>query len=346
MIKTYQYIHTDHSKLHEFVMAFFTRIEHETGDFDDTFFDPAFLSNIVNHHPRILKDKFKSIYNQIKDWQQPIKTAFIQSIKDSNSIKEICEGLATPTKTDTIDSTIREDIKTLFKTLYEEILKGSKHYKTHYGSLLDHFKALRSNTDNNFEYCPTCGLVELKTEYDETRNQYDHYLAKDIYPFSAINFYNLVPICTDCNGLDNKSNKDTLHHGKAFFPYDPTHQGIDIAIAIDDPNQSDLTAIKWNILYTQNGTETQEITTWKYLYNIETRYQNYVKGRVMNWYKHYHEFFYDKDTIEDIPDEQRRKNNYLRNKKSDKIIKYQTLTTLLNSNIEAARQAANEYSLY
>lgn len=111
--------------------------------------------------------------------------------------------------------------------------------------------------------------------------------------FSAINFRNLVPICSDCNSLHVKSNVDILSFtGKVFYPFDTSHAGIafDITIAQNAP---DLENIEWKIDYFCAAGKEDELRAWKAIYKIEDRHKKHLRGNIKNWYKHYWDYMTD-----------------------------------------------------
>ena len=208
---------------------------------------------------------------------------FCEAIRKSNDIKGICNGDIIPWKEADIPLEVRELTKTLFIKLYEDVLKGSI-FKENYGGRLDHYHAFKKIAHNDYEFCPACGMVEMKTYEDKRTDQYDHYLPKDIYPFSSVNFENLVPICIDCNSLEVKSNKDILSYtGKVFYPFEGNMDQIIIEIQIKT-NNTDLSKIVWDIDYSCIIAKDEEIQAWKNVYNIESRHQTHVSGRIgMNY---------------------------------------------------------------
>ena len=69
--------------------------------------------------------------------------------------------------------------------------------------------------------CPYCGRsyiyrVEKKGKNGEVavKPQLDHFLPKRIYPFLAMNFFNLIPCCTQCNLAPCKVDNDPLDSSK------------------------------------------------------------------------------------------------------------------------------------
>ena len=99
---------------------------------------------------------------------------------------------------------IIEDINALFnqifvKEIYEDIKVFNKNE-------LIEWKGL--------EICPYCGVKTI-IPYDGPDNntekpQIDHYLPKSKFPFFAISYFNLFPVCTECNNFHNKGEHNPL----------------------------------------------------------------------------------------------------------------------------------------
>jgi hypothetical protein len=288
MLRTYKYLQSDHSKLHEFIMAFFNRIENETSDFSVSFFEPDFRP-IVNRHRKIVKKRCQDIYGAMKAWPATERTSFCEAIRKSNDIKSICEGTVRPLKADQIPADIRDLVKKLFIDLYEQVLDG-RSFTAKYRSLKDHFDAFRK-LNSEITLCPICGMSELKTHFDKSRDQYDHYLPKALYPLSSINFENLVPICRECNSSDCKGADDPIAAatGKLFYPYDENHKGIKIDFQIVADN-IEVDNIEWGVAFTSPDGKQDEVLSWRTIYKIDGRYKGFVQGRIAKWYKLYWEY--------------------------------------------------------
>lgn len=345
MINTYSYIATSHAKLHEFVIAFFNRIEFETGVYSTAFYEPDFYTNLVSRHKTILEKAFKNIYTETRTWRQPKRTKFCDGIRNSNEIKAICEGTIKPWKESDIPAEVRAVTKKLFINLYNSVLKG-KFFAPIYGNRKTHFEQFKKHAHNDYLYCPCCGLEEMKTYADKITDQYDHYLPKDEYPFSSVNFENLVPTCTTCNSLEVKSSKDILSYkGKAFFPYDSTHKEINIEHKIVK-NDTEISKIEWVTSYTNNDGKDDEITAWKKIYNIVDRHTKHVKGRVEKWYKFYDEYMKDADSIKEIPDIGIRSKSYIRTLKSKKTLERLSISEIAKTFDLKVRKDVETYSRF
>lgn len=290
MLKTYKYVATDHSKLHEFIVSFFSKIEKENGDFKLDFFDPEFQP-IVAAHPRLIKNRCRAIYEKFKKLDDGRRADFCKRLVESNEIDKICSGEIEPLRIDNIPDEIRDDVSTLFEDLYEKTLKQKESaFRKQYGSLVDHFRQLKSQ-NRDIVICPACGLNPVSTEFDAERDDYDHYLPKSIYPLSSVNFKNLVPVCTKCNSKDVKSNIDIIRDttGKVFYPFDEHHKGISVEAKIIK-NTASLSDIDWDLVFSNDDGGADKVKSWKTIYKIEERYKRSIKGRVNTWHSAFQSF--------------------------------------------------------
>jgi hypothetical protein len=344
MINSYTFFDSDVNKLNGFVLAFFNRIEFETGDFSTTFFEAEFYHNLVKRHKGILLKNFQSIFSITKTWTQAKRTALCESIRTSNEIEQVCEGNVSATKAADISADIKDLLLLLFKQLYKDVLFG-KYFKPNYGDRRSHYHNFRQHSNNGYPTCPACGIVAMHTWVDEITDQYDHYLPKDTYPFSSVNFQNLVPICRDCNSIEVKSNDDVLRHtGKAFFPFDSNHQPIEFETKISK-NAPEIKNIEWSVDYVCEEGKEDELTAWKATYKIEKRHKDHVKGNFHAWHKSYWDFFHDKESIAEDPEESKRTRTYLRARKSSQF-EFQSLSAFLGAKSLTAMSLSKGASRY
>jgi hypothetical protein len=301
VLRSYKFVETAHRQLHNNIIAFFNRIEFETGNYSSTFFDADFYNQIVSHHKTILEKPLKQIFAIIKNWDQTKRSRFCQRIKESNDLKRICKRELAPLKLSDIDKEITDnvDIKKLFSDLYKQVLYGDN-CKTSYGNMQDHFKLFKSPENDIFK-CPICGLLPQNSK-EEKKEDYDHLLPYTIYPFSSVNFENLAPICVDCNS-DYKKDKDVLdNEGKRiFYYYDDTHRGIRIEAKLENEKEN-----SFSFSYTTIDDRKEEIGSWNQIFAITDRYEKRAKGKSDNWYRHYWEFLED-PSYKDIELEMKKK---------------------------------------
>lgn len=342
MLRSYKYIETPHRFLNENIIAFFNRIEFETGDYATTFFDLNFYNTIVSHHKKILEKPLKSIFEIIKNWGQVKRTSFCNKIRESNDIERICKREVSPLKIDDIDKEITDvvNIKKLFSDLYKQVLYGN-HSESSYGNMQEHFKLFKTNENEIFK-CPVCGLIPQNTR-EEKKEDYDHLLPYTIYPFSSVNFKNLAPICVDCNS-DYKEDKDVLDNGgrKIFYYYDHLHEGITINAKLDSEKEH---LFSFSYLTTDN--RMQEIESWIEIFDIDNRYIMRAKGKADSWFKHYWEFL-EKPKYKDL-DLVLKKDIFLGINESDEdveVIKIPVIEAMENSPlVTKAYQEAAKYKM-
>lgn len=291
MIRSYKYENSAvQLRLHELILSFFDGIENETGVFDDSFFS-ADLLYLANRHPQILKAPCIAIYNTIRIWSQQDRSNFCLQIRDSNNIESICAGNILPKRLSRTITDLFKILRDLFLNLYKQVLDGDAFNTRFTTNLRSHFDSF-SKLNSDITLCPICGIGELKKHQDVTRDQYDHYLPQSLYPLSSVNFKNLVPTCKECNSLDVKAEKDIValaSNKKLFFPYDSAHKGITVSFQVTTDNAK-IDDIKWGITYTNPDSKIDEVISWKSIYDIDNRYQGFVKARIEKWYRHFWEY--------------------------------------------------------
>lgn len=295
MIKSYKYHISCHIMLHSHVMAFFDRIEFETGSFDDDFFDDDF-KDIVKRHPEVLEKRCKDIFEEFKILSQLERTNLCEIIRKSNDIENICCGKYVPPTYDNKVKGVYKKLRVLFLSLYKQVLDGDGFKDKYNTTLRDHFNGF-CNLNKEITLCPICGIGELKKADDDFRDQYDHFLPKGLYPFSSVNFANLVPSCTECNSFNAKGEKDTIavSTGVLFYPFDENHNGISIKCEIKEET---VDSCEWTIKYANPDGNDDKITSWRTLYNIDSRYIGYIKARIEKWYSSYWKYINSPKTQE------------------------------------------------
>lgn len=346
MIRSYRYINTVHTRLNEYVFAFFRKIETDTNGFRDELFESEFLP-IVKRHRKILKKRFKIIYEHVSSLSATDRRAFCQRIIESNQIEQICNGSYKPSIIDNNANGISSTLRNLFHDLYDQVIDGKPFQELNNTTFRDHFNQF-SDMNRDITLCPLCGIGELKKSQDKCRDQYDHYLPKSLYPFSSINFYNLVPCCMECNSLEVKGDKDTItvSTGKLFFPYDDNHKGISLVVKVRHDNP-EIEKINWELIFSSPDNKDEEIESWKTIYEIESRYQGFIRVRINKWYKHYYDYITSSKKLDRNVSEA--KEDYIRFLEKDdslglSFIRKPTLDGLLSgSNIVQAESEALKY---
>lgn len=204
-----------------------------------------------------------------------------KAVYENNKIEELCKGAYTPIRykylmtvfTKDYETEMIDNIKVFCKNLYEKCLTLKPIYDR-YGKIKEYHDMLVGDDDR----CHNCGCPSLITMHAKTvRNAFDHYLAKQTYPFVSVNFKNLVPSCYTCNSLYKKA-KDILEvrgkRKKAFYPFTNEHYEIKFQIKFKPSVTYDKTLqpkdfdIKCSCLGHQ-----EEAENWMRVYNIQEQYK-------------------------------------------------------------------------
>lgn len=166
-------------------------------------------------------------------------------------------------------------IRYLFETRgYDELVKG-----INYDSDKKKYSAYEFVSLINLKTCPYCNrnyisIIDKKyTHQKKTRPELDHFHPKSIYPFLAVNYYNLIPSCSTCNKL--KSDDDSL---RLMNPYDEAIKKIEITYWLNDMKFYNVTSLK-DISFESEKSITIEIDnitpSHNYAFQLDNLYQEH-----------------------------------------------------------------------
>jgi hypothetical protein len=298
MIFTYKFV-PDHKayKLHNYIVAFFNKITglDNSTPFSITLFEADFQPFLVERSnnqtiPNTLQNLFKNFYEAYISLptlleRQSVNNAF----QNNNSIEILCSNNSISSiKLNSLDEIIQKPTKELFEYLYSTTLKRVDfNIQNHY----EEFDKL--NTNRICGFCGIDSLVSPKTGDNYYQQDYDHLLDIGSYPFSAVNFKNIVPICEKCNSKFKHIKPllvdDNGKRRKAFHPY---LQQVDLhRIIIECPDKlpkgSKDDSVKWTITFVAfNQNQNEEINTWVTVYKIDERYKEIVINQYDSWLKY------------------------------------------------------------
>ena len=220
------------------------------------------------------------VYNIFQGFDQPTKDLLAQAYRDNNNVFDLCkqQNGCTPyfyATLQTLNEPLKNELITFYKSLFTSVIH-LKVVQDKIGTIDDHYDQFV--TTNDERKCPFCGLNSIKGPNRTVRDAYDHYLPKDIYPFNAINFKNLAPMCHECNSShklrqDPITNPLTHIRRNAFFPYDPDNKyEINIDLTFNNP---DVNTLSENdvIVNLTSPTHQLEVDTWREVFGIEERYK-------------------------------------------------------------------------
>jgi hypothetical protein len=273
MLQVYKFV--DNLSVHELqvdIEVFFKKIKGVTAidSFDPDTYCPARLSTKVK---RKASKKIKGVATPVNNNLYKKLEAFFNKYKilgaaqttvdlgfaNMNKVSGLLSNKQTRYSLANLPPSIQKQAKALFIYLYENTL-SSYGIKAHYESFC--------NEQHNI-WCPFCGMETLE-DYTFIKEDYDHLLAKSIYPFAAINMRNLAPMGKKCNRT-HKKDKDLIWDGinqiKAINPYG---QKLDITVDFTGtilPTGKRKKG-KWNLTVLPNR---EEVNRWQEIFRINSR---------------------------------------------------------------------------
>jgi len=254
---------------------------------------------ILNDKNEWFRDNLNEIYEVCKTLSLQAKADFETAFLTNNKISELCTNPSMKIDLSTLDENLMTLSIPFFKELYKRFLSWVD-VKNRYGSKKEYYDDLKKNS--GFDFCPCCGYGQIKTIYDKGHSAFDHYLPLKYYPFSVVNFYNLIPLCSECNS-DNKGETDILEDGKkVFYPINESHPEIKIDYDISSTSFKEIVIkikstdkldnkhinVKFNIV-------SDEMGSWDATFNIKTRYFGQVASNRGSWLGDVREAYRDPD---------------------------------------------------
>lgn len=302
----YGYTYQTHSldQLHEFLKHIvFDVWKSASGNFTITKIDAQYRDLVQNTNPKYLKNPIKEVFRIYKRLSSTDITTIETAFTNNNNIQGLCDGSVTPVHyaqikllggNAAIGKKLANQLFILCTTLYTEIPKLKPCYDS-YGKLIERYHTFVSHPDVN--YCPFCGLHQILNEYHTVRSDYDHFFPKELYPFTAINFHNLIPMCDDCNTRYKKRQdpinlrEGVLANRKVVLnPYNLTNYTVDFRITI---NRNTLTNLEPDHLTIDisNSVYTNEKNRWEEIFQLPSRYKNLCVGKEnKTWLQQYLDF--------------------------------------------------------
>lgn len=304
MITRLQKLVTGISLIQEIPEMFFASVEVSV-TFGDHLF-PAWTSGVFG--TTSLNRKFEAVYKKYKAIRSKAKRDLIvEAFTQNNQIENLCSNTHGTRIIELPDlpKGIRKEIDALFLHLYNSSINYHR-FETHITDSLrdaiDRFIAA-----NGLEVCPFCGLEGFLNIEGQSRIALDHWLCKDLFPMSAVNFDNLFPIGSKCNERPAKGSKNILIDGpttknrvRAYYPY-LAHAGITTEFNfINEPTIAGISDADWDFSLTPSSAGEQDIfESWNSTLNISIRYLDYHRKNIFPmWEADYKRFIEDTDDLE------------------------------------------------
>lgn len=310
MLFPYTYVPHKMEKMQSFINFIFYQVwcrAPKTGCFCLNLFDPnprlkAVMTAFYYDHTEggdFFYSHVENIYNLFANLKRPQIAQFKRWYQGNNDIEKICtkDPAVIPTRyadIPVLHKDLTNQISSFFKGLYSQKLLDLAALRDKIGDIDDHYNAFMGI--NKVGKCPFCGITSIQGIYHSTREAYDHYLPKGLYPFNSINFRNLVPACHHCNSSYKTSKNPAFtpkdpagatHRRKVFYPYATSSHNIDISIKFSNPDIDHLTPVDIQLAFGPPALS-EEIDTWKDVYGIEERYKaECCSGDAKAWLEEY-----------------------------------------------------------
>lgn len=214
-----------------------------------------------------IRDRLFKYKDELEKLNIQQRQLVLEAIDSQNKIVELLNGTEPITLIKDIHPELHEEAKELFVFCFGKLTDFEvrhRQYKIIFDSLPD-------------KICPFCGIDRVMNP-EETAQDQDHYLAKSIYPFAAVNMRNLVPMCRCCN-RDYKHEEDVLlnklgQRRKVLDPYNCSPPKISLDNSALIANVSPIT-FDWDIEFL---TSKEEAETWDDVFSIRKRYKRDILG--------------------------------------------------------------------
>ncbi|WP_299339196.1 hypothetical protein [uncultured Psychroserpens sp.] len=263
--------------------------------------DVAWNDNFIHYKLKPIYDKctklrtlLKAVHSNFVLSSSNNKLKVYNAALNSSNIEAICNTTINSLNKKDLSQNVGNAIHDLYKYMYYQ-LPQTKIFKSIYGELIDHYKALKNAT--RIKMCPFCGLEPIKPLKSKVKQTYDHYLALSEYPFHGICTKNYVPTCRTCNE-DYKHSKDSHYlnpqrtiRRKLFYPYGTYNYQVTLNLLNISLDNTNLKINNCNVsVNCSDSTLQNEVNSWIDIYEINTRYKNIIEDDSDNWYVEFFDF--------------------------------------------------------
>lgn len=215
-----------------------------------------------------VKKEIDDIYEECKSLTDDERTRIREAFFVNNGIEDLCEAIRNPIALEELPCVVKNKMKPLLVRFYDELI--SKKEK------LDYYKKLIEN-NNNFKFCPCCGLTPIESPESHYREDNDHFLPKANYPFAVVNFSNLPPLCSKCNKKCKSTKNPFENRRKAFYAFKELANEFEISVEIDNRDEIDYSVLNNDEIRITFNNDPEKVATWDWLFEIKSRYNEEIR---------------------------------------------------------------------
>lgn len=233
--------------------------------------------------------------NKLNDYQTALsrltlteQNRVLQAFEEQNQIASLLSCQCDCESITDLPEIIHDSVKALFKYAFEILSDRTLEIRDKHYSII--YKSIPART------CPFCGDESFSSLGTNRREDLDHYLLKDAYPFAAANLLNLVPMGSKCNSrykhTANLLYKSDKTRRRAFDPYN--HEKVTVSLCNSQPFSGGNGELKeplpkWEIEFgstSENIADWDEKTdTWNDVFHVRNRYSNILNDEFKSWFE-------------------------------------------------------------
>ncbi len=286
-------VDTNLSYLNEVLKNFILASINENRYYKKKLFPKEFLV-VHDNKSNVVDKKFKQAFYSIKNLDGPEKRRLRRMYFNQQRVKRLCNSLTIPIiSLDSFPPKLIESLKQLGEYLYSSVLnqKAFTNLANVQETLSGHWSRFKFVNGN---VCCFCGINDYEEQLANVPNQnqwkpaYDHYLPKSKYPFAAVCFDNLIPVCFQCNSkakrsLDPCFCKDKLRH-KSFYPYSNYRdKRLKLKANISEVDSESTVFLDdfWSVYLFDE--QSSQLISWDRLFDVKRRVKERVNRKYLLW---------------------------------------------------------------
>ncbi|WP_299432154.1 hypothetical protein [uncultured Aquimarina sp.] len=279
------------SYLMEIPVTFFLKLEN-ADTFDINLFPDWFneVFGTTNNLENGLYQKFNRLYLKYKSIADKAqRDLLVKAFTDGIQIENLCNRISgIEAKPISGFPEVSNELKSVLMHLWKNSLQYDKFETLKAKTTVKEYAKNFINTHHS-QICPFCGLEGYLYVAGQSRPALDHWLCKDDFPYSSVNFDNLIPIGDKCNESPAKGTKNVLSitgGTKVFYPF-TEHSGIKVTVSCKKvPTIPDIENGVYEIEIEPTDSNNQDIfDSWDSLFNIKTNYKSYLEDTLLNSWK-------------------------------------------------------------
>lgn len=294
MLWTVQQTQTNLSYLNDVLAFFIIRSRHQSRYLKKRLFPSEFIK-IHDSNGNNVREKFKAVFDEINKLDIKQRRSLICVYLNNQRVERLCLDKKFPRKNlSNFPTSLQAAIKKLGEYLYSSVLQQSC-----FTDLPNVNDTLREHWTNykyaNGRICCFCGINKYTEQLAnvEARKQlrpaFDHYLPKEKYPFTSVNFNNLIPICDFCNGRRFKGSIDPCEYKKqtsthAFYPFDNLAYGnLSYKVELNSNQIKGREEISDILDVELSKPKDEQHCTWNHVFKVVSRVKGHINECYGSW---------------------------------------------------------------